>query len=187
MTRQSAPAASVEERAFGPLVDGRECGECVACCVEIGVEELSKPARQPCVHCGSGGCAIYDTRPTVCRAWFCAWRRLPDLPEHSRPDRSGLMACLMERPGDANPLLRLYIVVQWLDERPIARSAEADELLARLRRIGLPVWVGSGERISLHFPREAVALHLINGTEPEAAVAEEVTFWRARLSTFVPD
>ncbi|MGZ3264957.1 MAG: YkgJ family cysteine cluster protein [Croceibacterium sp.] len=179
----TGPAASVEERVFGPLVEDRACSECVACCVEIAIDDpqLSKPAGTPCVHCGPRGSAIYDTRPHSCRAWFCAWRRLPDLPDHLRPDRSGLMACLMERPADANPLLRLYIVVQWLDGRPIARSAEADELLARLRRIGLPVWVGSGERISLHFPPDAVALHLINGNEPEAALADEVALWRSRL------
>jgi hypothetical protein len=177
----TGPAASVEDRAFGPLVEGRDCGECFACCVEIAVPELSKPAREACVHCSSGGCAIYDTRPPVCRKWFCAWRRLPDLPDHLRPDRSGLMACLMERPGDANPLLRLYVVVQWLDGKPIVRSAEADELLARLRRIGLPVWVGSGERMSLQFPRDAVALHLIDGTAPEGDLAREVAAWRSLL------
>ncbi len=179
----TGPAASVEERVFGPLVEGRACGECVACCVEIAIDdlELSKPAGRPCVHCGPRGCAIYESRPNSCRAWYCAWRRLADLPEHLRPDRSGLMACLMERPDHANPLLRLYIVVQWLDGRPIARSGEADELLARLRRIGLPVWVGSGERIALHFPPDAVALHLINATEPESAVTDEVAFWRSRL------
>ena len=175
--------ASVEERVFGPLAEGRACGECVACCVEIAIDDpqLSKPAGQPCTHCRAHGCAIYDVRPDSCRKWFCAWRRLADLPDHLRPDRSGLMACLMERPGDANPLLRLYIVVQWLDGRPIARSAAADELLARLRRIGLPVWVGSGDEISLHFPRQAVALHLIEGTEPDSELVEEVTFWRSRL------
>jgi hypothetical protein len=179
----TAPAASVEERAFGPLVPGRECGECVACCVEIAIDDpqLSKAAGQACAHCSAQGCAIYASRPHSCRAWYCAWRRLADLPDHLRPDCSGLMACLMERPGDANPLLRLYIVVQWLDARPIARSAKADELLARLRRIGLPVWVGSGEQMSLHFPREAVARHLIGGTEPASDLAEEVAFWRSRL------
>ena len=180
----TAPAASVEERVFGPLVEDRACAECTACCVEIAIDDpqLSKPAGQACVHCSAQGCAIYASRPHSCRAWYCAWRRLADLPDRLRPDRSGLMACLMERPRDANPLLRLYIVVQWLDGRPIARSAEADELLARLRRIGLPVWVGSGERISLHFPRQAVALHLVNGTEPQADLAEEVAFWRSRLA-----
>lgn len=179
----TAAAASFEERAFGPLVEGRECGECIACCVEIAIDDpdLSKPAGIPCVHCGPRGCAIYETRPRSCRAWFCAWRRLADLPERLRPDRSGLMACLTERPGDANPLLRLYIVVKWTGGRPVTRSPEADELLARLRRIGLPVWVGTGDRISLHFPREAVALHLINGTEAEGALADEVAFWRRRL------
>jgi len=94
------------------------------------------------------------------------------------------MACLMERPGDANPLLRLYIVVQWLEGRPIERSDDADALLARLRRIGLPVWVGSGETMSLHFPRQAVALHLIEGTTPAADEAQEVAFWRQKLGAF---
>jgi hypothetical protein len=179
----SEQVASVEERVFGLLVEGRTCGECVACCVEIAIDDpqLLKPAGQPCAHCGPKGCAIYDARPHSCRAWFCAWRRMAGLPEHLRPDRSGLMACLMERPGDANPLLRLYVVVQWLDGRPIARSAEADELLARLRRIGLPVWVGSGDRIALHFPPEAVALHLIDGTEPESGLAREVAWWHSCL------
>jgi hypothetical protein len=179
----TGPPVSVEERAFGPLVPGRECGECTACCSEIAIDDpqLSKPAGRACANCGATGCAIYDVRPRSCRAWFCAWRRLADLADQLRPDRSGLMACLMERPGDANPLLRLYIVVQWLDGKPVARSPEADELLARLRRVGLPVWVGSGERISLHFPRQAVALHLADDSEPASDVAAEVAFWRSRL------
>ena len=168
---------------FGPLVPGRECGDCVACCIEIAIDDpaLVKPPGERCLHCTSAGCGIYATRPGDCRKWYCGWRRLPELPDRLRPDGCGIMACLMGRPGDANPFLRMYVVAQWLDEAPIVRSPEADELLARLRLVGLPVWVASGQRMSLHFPREAIALHVLNGTEPAADEAEEVAFWREQL------
>jgi Fe-S-cluster containining protein len=177
------PSISFEERFFGPLVPGRECGPCTACCFEITIEHpaLAKPPRTLCVHCAAGGCSIYAERPDICRSWFCTWRRLADLPDHLRPDQCGLLATVAENPEAENPLARLYIVVQWLDERPITKSAAADELLAAMRRYGLPVWVGSGDRMSLHYPREEVALHLIRGTTPSAAIAREVDAWRKRL------
>jgi hypothetical protein len=178
-----AETISFEERLFGPLVAGRECGDCTACCFEITIEEpeIAKPPRQACVHCRADGCAIHAIRPAICRSWFCAWRRIADLPDHLRPDRSGMMACMVENPAAQSPLERLYIIVQWLDGAPIAKSAEADELLARLRRYALPVWVGSDDRMSLHFPRQEIALHLMRGTVPAGDMTREVDAWRRRL------
>jgi hypothetical protein len=178
-----ASGISFEDRLFGPLVPGRECGACTACCVEITIDDpmLAKAARTPCPNCTAAGCAIYTARPDDCRTWFCAWRRIADLPEHLSPDRSGLLATLVEKPEAENPLARLYIIVQWLDERPIMRSDAADQLLAAMRRYGLPVWVGSGDRMSIHFPREEIALHLMQGTTPPPAIAREVDAWRERL------
>jgi hypothetical protein len=180
-----APGASFEERLFGPLVPDRECGGCTACCVEITIDDpmLAKPARETCVHCVGSGCSIYESRPRDCRDWYCAWRRTADLPDHLSPDRCGLLASLVENPDAEIPLARLYIIVQWLNGRPIAKSAAADELLAAMRRLGLPVWVGSGDRMSLHYPREEIALPLIRGTPPPAAIAGEVEAWRQRLAT----
>ncbi|HEX4693098.1 YkgJ family cysteine cluster protein [Sphingomonas sp.] len=176
-------AISFEENVFGPLVPGRECGACTACCFEITIDHpmLAKPPRTLCSNCRADGCSIYANRPGDCRSWFCLWRRVADLPDHLRPDKSGLLASVVENPGAENPLARLYIVVQWLDQRPITRSAAADELLAAMRRHALPVWVGSGDRMALHFPREEVALHVINGTVAPAALAREVDAWRERL------
>src|SRR5258706_4334883 len=140
------PSMSFEERLFAPLVPGRECGHCTACCFEITIEHpvLAKPPRKLCVHCTAEGCSIYAARPDVCQSWFCAWRRVADLPDHLSPDRCGLLATLVENSEAENPLARLYIIVQWLDERPIARSAAADALLAAIPRYGVAVAVGSG-------------------------------------------
>jgi ribosome modulation factor len=180
MTQSDQP---VEERLFGPLVPGRECGACTACCFEIVIDDpaLQKPARTWCANCGAGGCAIYETRPADCRTWHCGWRRMADLPETLRPDRSGIMACIAGRPDAESPLERLYIIVQWLGGAPITRSAAADQLLAAARKRRLPVWVGSGDTMSLHFPREEIALPLIAGTAPPEAIAREVAAWRAIL------
>ncbi len=179
----AAPGISFEERLFGPLVAGRGCGHCTACCFEITIEHplLTKPPREMCGHCTTKGCSIYAARPDVCQHWFCAWRRVAELPDHLNPDSCGLLASVVENLEADNPLARLYIIVHWLNNEPIVKSAAADELLAAMRRYGLPVWVGSGDRMSLHFPRDEVALHLIRGTIPSAAIAREVEAWRDRL------
>ena len=54
---------------------GRICGDCSLCCKLAQVDELDKPSGVWCRHCapGRGGCTIYETRPPVCRNWFCAW------------------------------------------------------------------------------------------------------------------
>ncbi|THD38243.1 MAG: YkgJ family cysteine cluster protein [Sphingomonas sp.] len=174
---------SFEEEVFGPLVPGRECGGCTACCFEITIDDpkLAKPPRETCVHCTANGCSIYAARPQDCRTWYCLWRRVADLPDHLSPDKSGLLTSVVENPAAENPFARLYIIVQWLDGRPIAKSDAADELLAAMRRYALPVWVGSGDRMALHFPRQEIALHLMHGTPAPAAIAREVEAWRRRL------
>jgi hypothetical protein len=179
----SVTEGSFEDRLFGGLVPGRACGACTACCFEITIDDLQmqKPPRQTCMHCVSAGCAIYADRPGDCRTWFCAWRRIADLPDHLSPDRCGLLACLVENHGAENPLQRLYLIVQWLGAQPIVKSEAADQLLAALRRYGLPGWVGSGDRMSLHFPRQAVALAVMNGSVPTGPLAAEVEAWRRRL------
>lgn len=76
------------------LVPGRECGSCSACCEHLPIKtaEISKPAGVRCPHCGpSGGCAIYERRPPVCRVWLCGWRLLPGLGEEWRPDIRGIL------------------------------------------------------------------------------------------------
>jgi hypothetical protein len=80
------------------LVPGRECGTCTICCktLKIDVPELKKLAGVSCQHCTEGhGCRIYETRPPVCKQWYCGWRLIPELTDHWRPDRCGVLICLV--------------------------------------------------------------------------------------------
>lgn len=81
------------------LAPGRECGACTACCVTLTIDEpgLRKPADVPCANLSpGGGCGIYALRPSVCRTWYCAWRKLAQLPDELRPDISGVLLRLNE-------------------------------------------------------------------------------------------
>jgi hypothetical protein len=75
------------------LIAGRQCGACTVCCVAPNIDkpEIQKMSGAACRHCLSGGCDIYDTRPPVCRAFFCAWRTVEIFGEEWRPDRSGVL------------------------------------------------------------------------------------------------
>lgn len=56
---------------------GRSCGSCSQCCkmMSIDAPELKKPVDTWCRHCkpGKGGCRVYETRPSVCKAFACGW------------------------------------------------------------------------------------------------------------------
>jgi hypothetical protein len=80
------------------LVSGRECGPCTVCCrtLKIDAPELKKLADVLCTHCTpGGGCRIYENRPSVCARWYCGFRKLPHLTDHWRPDRCGVLICLV--------------------------------------------------------------------------------------------
>ncbi len=73
------------------LVPGRQCGGCTACCTMLAIDkpDIQKEAGVTCRHCASG-CAIYETRPQLCRDFHCGWRQLPILDDSWRPDLSGV-------------------------------------------------------------------------------------------------
>jgi hypothetical protein len=82
---------------LGPdgLVEGRNCGSCSLCCkvLHIGWLTPSKPANRWCTHCKPGqGCSIWNaTIPQECLNYFCQWRRMPQLGDAWRPDRTGFL------------------------------------------------------------------------------------------------
>src|SRR3954470_4897253 len=75
------------------LISGRDCGDCTVCCtvMTINKPEIQKQSGVTCRHCKETGCAIYDSRPPICRVWFCAWRTVEIFDDSWRPDRSGVM------------------------------------------------------------------------------------------------
>ena len=76
------------------LIRGRECGTCTVCCTapSINKPQIQKLSGAVCRHCVGAGCAIYDSRPPVCRAFYCAWRTVDIFDEDWRPDKSGVLA-----------------------------------------------------------------------------------------------
>ncbi len=76
-------------------IDLRPCGECYACCVWLGINELKKHAGTSCSKLdGSLGatcrCSIYDSRPQACKTYSCGWRSgLGE--DFMRPDKSGIL------------------------------------------------------------------------------------------------
>ncbi|MGA7713884.1 MAG: hypothetical protein WCA81_18470 [Rhizomicrobium sp.] len=85
------------------LVPGRQCGGCSVCCkvLPIDTAEIQKQAGVSCLHCArEGGCTIYETRPQICRAYYCGWMTMHDLGEDWRPDKSGVF---ISAPGAAIP------------------------------------------------------------------------------------
>jgi len=86
--------AFMAANAAGPLVPGRECGSCTACCVHLLVHsrDFTKLQGVACPNCELGhGCKIYEIRPQVCHSFMCGWRTMPMLDESWRPDRSGVI------------------------------------------------------------------------------------------------
>jgi hypothetical protein len=61
----------------------------------IDSPELKKLPGVLCTQCKEGqGCQIYETRPPVCRGWFCGWRVMPQLDDSWRPDISQILVTL---------------------------------------------------------------------------------------------
>ena len=84
----------------------RNCGDCVACCVYLRIEdpELDKGGMQHCPHvmtdepevvgksvCYTGsGCRIQEKKPKTCSGFQCEWLKGHGAYE-DRPDQSGIL------------------------------------------------------------------------------------------------
>lgn len=70
----------------------RECGSCSMCCRVLPIpspEEIKKPGNVWCKHWSKKTkCSIYDSRPEVCKKFFCDWISNDALPDEVRPDKS---------------------------------------------------------------------------------------------------
>jgi hypothetical protein len=179
-------AADVETMLLGPVLADRACGDCTACCTVLTVDtpDFSKPAETPCVHLGAHGCGIHAERPAICRSWFCGWRRVVDLPDEARPDRSGLLVSLNFVRAPRNCFegvsinVRTVTAGQAIDKRIAAIILDA--LCVQL----VPVWFSDGAKKMLMHPDNDVASLVISGEAAPAHLEKEVAAWRARYGVF---
>ncbi len=80
-----------------PLVPGRDCGTCHACCTALTVNDggLFKPQGIRCPKLTDKGlCDIYEDRPSDCAAFYCGYRRLKWVKDTLRPDQSGVLVVI---------------------------------------------------------------------------------------------
>jgi hypothetical protein len=91
------------------------------CCESAPIEsaELQKPEWARCTNCTGDGCAIYASRPEVCRRFECEWLK-GNLPDNFWPAGSGILIYSSgfeaARPmADAAP--PAFIVNFWVDAR----------------------------------------------------------------------
>jgi hypothetical protein len=107
--------STTDREAF--LTPGRTCGACTVCCVipAIDAPDLQKQTSVACTNCGQkGGCGIYETRPNVCREYFCYWRYKTNLGDAWRPDLSGIFInALDEAPPDGYQGIPVEMRILW--------------------------------------------------------------------------
>ena len=127
---------------------GRECGECRACCVALGIDDpdLKKADDVACPNMSAAcGCLIYAARPLACRSWFCGWR-LMRLGDAMRPDRSNLL--LVPEMGDGPGYQKGGLKIVPLDgDLSGVTAPELVDLAGKCVAADVPIYLsyGSGE------------------------------------------
>jgi len=137
------------------------------------VAELHKPAYHLCPQVGPTGCAVYATRPPVCRVWHCLWQ-LSDFPEPLRPDRAGIVLDVANLPPQIAAVVPRHAqVVVAMEVVPDAFEwPRAQELLRLLthREMLVLLKTTTGKRYFLGPQAEIVALQAALQRHPHDAI-----------------
>jgi Fe-S-cluster containining protein len=93
-------------------VTDRKCGNCTACCVWLGIEELKKHTAEKCKHLRGPAhtnkrCSIYASRPTACSEYKCLWR-VGWGPDEWQPHRSGILITMYENEGGFEITMNIF-------------------------------------------------------------------------------
>jgi hypothetical protein len=179
--------ATIHDIVLGPAKPERACGDCVACCKVLNIDEpdMLKPADHLCMHCTGKGCGIYATRPQVCRSWDCAWRRIASMPVETRPDKLGVVFTIDRQANPQTIFDRLYFVgraVGW----PGALHTENTFNVASMLAAGfLPIFISWGNERQLIYPREDLAAAILDPQGPhDPAMVEQARVWREKYEPF---
>lgn len=136
---------------------GRICGDCDLCCTVLRVDELAKPARQPCdkLRIDGPGCSIHQTRPSICRGYTCAWLQ-GSFGDADRPDRLGAVLDLLWR-GD-----RLWLEIHLATPEAWERNDRLREIADEYREVAL-VRISDADR--RESPEKPYRILLADGVE----------------------
>jgi Fe-S-cluster containining protein len=127
---------------------GRQCGDCSMCCKVMAIEDilLSKPAHQWCQHARSGGgCAIYETRPAVCRTFACCWLILKDMGSHWKPTKCKMV--LVHRFDHEHGGRVIFVHLDRNYPNAWRRSPYYEELKARCGQTRIEIIVSDRRRV----------------------------------------
>ena len=136
------------------------------------------------MHCTGSGCAIYDSRPKVCRSWDCVWRRIGSMPMETRPDQLGVLFTIDRQPEPQTPFDRLYFVGRATGAPEALNRQASRDALAMLAQGPLPIFASWADGREMIFPRPEVAAAILDpaGGHAPALVAEG----RAFMEKFEP-
>lgn len=179
-------AEDLETTLLGPVLSNRTCGDCTVCCTVLTVDtpDFKKPAGTPCANLTTDGCGIHPVRPHICRTWFCAWRRIVDMPDEARPDRSGILVSLDFVREPRNCFEGMSIMVRLLPGSEAIENGMAGAILDRLCDGLVPVWFTDGSKKMLMHPDNSVAGFVLSGEAAPAHLRAEVAAWRERYAAF---
>ena len=180
-------ADTLQDMLLGEPVAGRECGDCIACCVIPGIDTpgLVKPEGVMCPHCTGRGCGVYGRRPDVCRTFHCAYRRIRSMPLETRPDKLGVMFTLERQLPPRNLFEHLYYVGVATGDSRALESETALQVIRMLTQGVLPVFVSHGGRKTLVHPEPDLAGAILNPAPlKDRALVKRGREWLKRYAPF---
>ena len=176
----------------------RECDECTVCCHTLSIDtpELVKTPNKTCVNLkDTGGCAIYETWPTICQKWFCAWRKMPNLDDSWRPDKIGVLLEFARENFPAPFTDRVGFRLTILNKEKIGKNRKVAKFIIEQINNGVPCLLSFGldentEPVPafLNFAlQKAVKSNNINAVLRELVKVVEVCDKRPKLTLKIED
>jgi hypothetical protein len=132
----------------------------VKCCEDLKIDspELEKPAGLLCKNCTTSGCAIYESRPDVCRTWYCLWRLSDKLSEELRPDLAKIVISYETMKMPRTPFEQAFIVIRTTENTATFDTPAVAAAIEQLIEVGtLPIWLSHAGKKSLIYPRPQIA------------------------------
>jgi hypothetical protein len=151
------------------LVPGRSCGTCSLCCKVYTVKELNKPEGQWCPHVARGtGCNIHETRPHVCRQFYCSWLIDPNLGPEWKPEIARFVISADPKYQALTVSVDPGMPLAWKREPYYSTLKQFSQVFFR---IGNKVLVSLRGHITIVLPDSDVPLGIITP-------GEEIVLWR---------